>query len=241
MILRRVAALVLLLALALAGCVPAGVAPPPRPSAPSEADMAARARQAVRNFDEVVTRVEPVAERVCREETPDQPCDFAIYVDRAPESGVNAFHTIDPQGRPAIIFTLGLIAVARNTDELAFIMGHEAAHHIARHLPMGERRAMEGAETFARIAASQGASEAEIGEAAQIGAFVARRTFGQQAELEADAIGTVIAARAGYDPLRGSEFFARIPDPARAFLSTHPPNAERIRVVRETMRRLAAP
>jgi predicted Zn-dependent protease len=231
----RPLALALLAALSLAACVPSVAPTAPRTAAPTEAELAARARQAVLNFDEVVTRVEPVAEQVCREETPDQPCDFVIYVDRAPESGVNAFHTLDAQGQPAIIFTLGLIAVARNTDELAFIMGHEAAHHIARHIPMGQRRAAQGAEAFARIAQARGAGPAEIGEAAQIGAFVASREFGQQAELEADAIGTIIAARAGYDPLVGAEFFTRIPDPAREFLSTHPPNAARIRIVRQTL------
>jgi predicted Zn-dependent protease len=236
----RVPALILLAALALSACVPT-LAPPVPPAPPSQAELAARARVAVQNFNEVVARVEPVAEQQCREDTPDLPCDFAIYVDRAPESGVNAFHLIDPEGRPAIVFTLGLIAVARNTDELAFIMGHEAGHHIGRHLPQVEARAAEGARVFAEAALSGGASAAEVGEAARIGAFVASRQFGQQAELEADAIGTIIAARAGYDPLVGAEFFTRIPDPAREFLSTHPPNAARIEVVRRTLRALGRP
>lgn len=222
-------------ALAVAGCVPSIAPAPPRAGPPKDAQMADRAKEAMLTFAEVVARVEPLAEQVCREETPDLPCDFAIYVDRAPESGVNAFHMLDPQGQPAIIFTLGLIAAARNADELAFIMGHEAAHHIARHIPMGQRRAAEGAEAFARVAQASGAGPAEIGEAAQMGALVASREFGRQAELEADAIGTVIALRAGYDPLIGAAFFTRIPDPARAFLSTHPPNAARIGVVRETL------
>jgi predicted Zn-dependent protease len=235
----RLTVLILCAAAALSGC--AQVAGPPRAEPPQQVDLAARARQAVLNFDEVVTRVEPVAEQVCREETPDQTCDFVIYVDRAPESGVNAFHTLDPAGRPAIIFTLGLIAVAENTDELAFIMGHEAGHHIGRHLSMGQMRAAEGARVFAEMARAQGASDAEIGEAAQIGSFVASRDFGQRAELEADVIGTMIAARAGYDPLVGSAFFTRIPDPAREFLSTHPPNAARIDAVRRTLQALGRP
>jgi len=154
---------------------------------------------------------------------------------------VNAFHTIDPEGRPAIIFTLGLIAVAQNTDELAFIMGHEAAHHIARHLAAGQREAAEGARVFAERARARGASANEIGEAAQVGFIVASREFGQRAELEADAIGTIIAARAGYDPLVGSDFFRRIPDPAREFLSTHPPNAARLDVVLSTLRAMGRP
>lgn len=231
--------LILCVAAGLAGCVQ--VAVPPPAAQPPQADPALRARQAVQNFAEVVARVEPVAEQVCREETPDQPCDFIIYVDRAPESGVNAFHTLDPAGRPAIIFTLGLIAVVQNTDELAFIMGHEAGHHIGRHLPIGQMQAAAGAQVFSDLARAQGLSAAEIGEAAQIGAFVASREFGQRAELEADAIGTVIAARAGYDPVIGAAFFTRIPDPAREFLSTHPPNAARIDTVRRTLRVMGRP
>jgi predicted Zn-dependent protease len=61
------------------------------------------------------------------------------------------------------------------------------------------------------------------------------RQFSRQAELDADAIGTIIALRAGYDPLRGAAFFARIPDPARNFMATHPPNAERMETVRRTV------
>ena len=55
-------------------------------------------------------------------------------------------------------------------------------------------------------------------------------------ELEADALGTIIAHEAGFDPLRGAAFFERIPDPGNQFLGTHPPNAARI----ETVRRVAA-
>lgn len=37
-----------------------------------------------------------------------------------------------------------------------------------------------------------------------------------------------------YDPLRGAEFFTRIPDPGNRFLGTHPPNAARLETVRRT-------
>lgn len=232
----RLPSLIVLAALLVSGCVQVMVPPPP-----PTPDIAARARQAVLNFGEVVERVEPVAEQVCREQTPDQPCDFVIYVDRAPESGVNAFHTLDPTGRPAIIFTLGLIAVARNTDELAFIMGHEAGHHIGRHLPQARMQAAQGARVFSDLARARGATQVEVSEAAQIGAIVASREFGQRAELEADAIGTIIAERAGYDAWVGAGFFTRIPDPARDFLSTHPPNAARIDVVRRTLQAIRGP
>jgi len=52
--------------------------------------------------------------------------------------------------------------------------------------------------------------------------------------LEADRLGTVITARAGFNPVRGAEFFNRIPDPGNRFLGTHPPNAARMEIVRRT-------
>ena len=222
--------LILASVVALGACVPTT-----QPAAPPVQSPTISPEQAVLNFHEVLERVEPVAEQVCREQTPDQLCYFAIYVDRAPDSGVNAFHTIDDKGQPAIIFTIGLIAVAQNTDELAFVMGHEAGHHIGRHLPEVQASADLGAQILTTLARAGGINEAALGGVAQVGAVVASRQYGRQAELEADAIGTIIAARAGYDPLRGAEFFTRIPDPARSFLATHPPNAQRIETVRRTV------
>ncbi len=69
--------------------------------------------------------------------------------------------------------------------------------------------------------------------AQQVGGAVGVRSFSKRFELEADALGTVIAGRAGYDPVRGAAYFTRIPDPGNAFLGTHPPNADRIETVRE--------
>ena len=59
-----------------------------------------------------------------------------------------------------------------------------------------------------------------------------------QFELEADELGTVIAVRAGYNPLIGAGFFTKIPDPGDKFLGTHPPNGDRLAVVRRTAAQL---
>lgn len=189
-------------------------------------------------FLAVASDVEPVAEAVCRAETPDQNCDFAILIDRNPQGGANAFHTVDRRGRPIIILTLGLIALFENGDELAFVLGHEAGHHIARHIPQQRQSAAAGAQVFGEIAQARGAGARDVARAAELGAFVGARSFSQTAELEADVIGTVIAFRAGYDPVRGAALFRRLPDPGLRLLSSHPPNAERQRVVRETLAEL---
>lgn len=180
--------------------------------------------------------VEPVAERECRARTSRVNCDFRIVVDDRPEQPPNAFQTIDQSGRPIIAFTLQLIADARNKDELAFVLGHEASHHIAGHIDRQQQNAVAGAVIAGSLAVLLGGDTDIVQEAQQRGAQVGARTYSKEFELEADALGTIIAARAGYDPVRGAEFFTRIPDPGNRFLGTHPPNAQRI----ATVRRVAA-
>ncbi len=189
-----------------------------------------------RNFSSVVETLEPIAERECRARTSRVNCNFKILVDERPDQPPNAFQTIDQSGRPIIAFTLQLIADARNQDELAFIMGHEAAHHIADHLGRQQRNAVARAVIAGALTILRGGDATAVEVAQQRGAQVGARTYSKDFELEADALGTIIASRAGYDPVRGAEFFTRIPDPGDKFLGTHPPNGQRI----ETVRRVAA-
>ena len=162
-------------------------------------------------------------------------CDFNIVVDDRPGQPPNAFQTLDKQGRPVVAFTLALIADARNEDELAFVLGHETAHHIAGHIARQQQNAVAGAVIFAGLATLSGGGSEAVRAAQRLGAEVGARSYSKDFELEADALGTVITARAGFDPLRGAEFFTRIPDPGDKFLGTHPPNASRIDVVRRTV------
>lgn len=235
-VVRRI--LTLLAALALSGCVaPQDVqvglpAPAPHgaPADPGRAD----ARVVAANFIAAVERVEPVAEAFCRERTRGIPCDYRIVIDDRPDQPPNAFQTVDSYGRPVIAFTLSLIAGARNMDEIAFIMGHESAHHILGHIPISTRNAQTGAIMAGVLATLGGADEAGVRAAQDIGATVGARQFSKDFELQADALGTEIAFRAGFDPVRGAAFFNRLPDPGDRFLGSHPPNAERVAVVRRT-------
>lgn len=221
----------------LAGCAVTTV-PGPQGGAntPQVGSDPGTSREIARSFVQVVRTVEPVAERECRARTSNVNCDFKILVDERPDQPANAFQTLDRSGRPIIAFTLQLIADARNTDELAFVMGHEAAHHIAGHIGRQQQNAAAGAVIAGSLAVLLGGSTEAVEVAQRRGAQVGARTYSKDFELEADALGTVITARAGYDPVRGAQFFTRIPDPGDRFLGTHPPNAERI----ETVRRVAA-
>ncbi len=191
---------------------------------PTASDMA--------RFRAVTARVEPVAERMCREQLPNENCDFNIILDERPNQPPNAYMTLDRSGRPILAFNLALLANVRNADELAFVVSHEAAHHIRGHIPRTVQNQQTGAILLGGLAALIGAGSGTVDAAASVGASVGGRTYSKDFELEADALGTVIAQRSGYDPVRGAEFFNQLPDPGDRFLGTHPPNPERIATVR---------
>ncbi|SPH24641.1 Beta-barrel assembly-enhancing protease [Defluviimonas aquaemixtae] len=227
--------LIVLIALGLAGCVESvpqqavPVEPLPVSGAPVMPLVAAQ------NFVSVVSRMEPVIERECLARIGPANCNFRIVVDERPGQPPNAYQTLDRAGRPIIAFTLPLIAEARNTDELAFVMGHEAGHHIGEHIPRQQQSALAGALILGTLTAATGGDPAAIQSAQDVGGALGARRYAKEYELEADALGTIMAWRAGYDPERGAAFFTRIPDPGNRFLGTHPPTASRIETVRRTL------
>lgn len=217
-----------LLALAvLSGCVQTGTTV----RAPSETAMIGPSgltpEEAALNFVTVVDRVEPVAEAMCRQKNPRANCDFMIVVDDRLTLPPNAYQTLDRSERPIIAFTVSLIADARNKDEIAFVIGHESAHHIAGHIPQSQASAKQGAVLAGILAQASGASADGVRAAQEWGATVGARSYAKNYELEADEMGAEIALRAGYDPLIGMAFFDRLPDPGDQFLGTHPPNGQR--------------
>jgi Zn-dependent protease with chaperone function len=231
--------------------VPGGAPLPPAPgAAPTDGTGAPMSRS---DYDRVVARVEPTAEAMCREEAPGAPplyCDFLFGLDRNPGSPPNAFQTRDATGRPVIVMTRALLGEMDSRDEIAFVLGHEAAHHIARHLPRQQQSQVVGALILGGIATAAGgdyATPEALQEAMDMGAFLGGRAYSQDYELEADWIGAFITARAGYDPERGAQIFAR---PALAssggprILSTHPASPDRLarvsRVSAEIRRQQAA-
>jgi predicted Zn-dependent protease len=231
-------ALFLAILVPLAGCVePLAPQPPVRPGAASAPVPSTTAQ---RNFASVVQRMEPQIEAECRARTRATNCDYLIVVDDRPGQPPNAFQTVGSNGQPIIGFTLALIGEARNIDELAFVMGHEAAHHIAAHIPRQNQNALAGALIMGALAAATGAEASAVRSAQELGANVALRAYSKDYELEADRLGTILAWNAGYDPERGALFFSRLPDPRNSFLSTHPANAQRLDLVRQTVADLRA-
>jgi predicted Zn-dependent protease len=179
-----------------------------------------------------------MTEEICRARTRGVNCDFRIVIDDRPGMGPNAFQTLDETGRPILGFTLALIADARNADEIAFVLGHEASHHILGHIPQQQQTAMAGAMVAGILAQATGAGSDAVQAAQQMGATVGARRYSRDFELEADALGTEITFYAGYDPVLGAGFFDRLPDPGDQFLGSHPPNSQRKAQVRAVVARL---
>ncbi|MEX0329445.1 MAG: M48 family metallopeptidase [Ruegeria sp.] len=223
--------LALMLVLFLAACDSSSVVVIPAANwAPTSPDLRAVAPA----FKQVSTAVGDASRAECKRRTRAVNCDFVILVDLDPRAPANAFQTLDENGRPLIIFTQSMILSTKNPDEMAFVMGHEAAHHVLGHIARQAENAKEGARIFGDLARKQGEDAAGVERAQEIGAEVGAQYYSRAFELEADQLGTVITNSAGYNPLVGAEFFQRIPDPGDRFLASHPPNAERVQAVLQT-------
>lgn len=229
--------------LGIAACAPVPMDPVSIPTGPYGAPQPAPVlsndgspQSSARMFVAVMRRMEPAVEREClQRRTQPINCDFQFVVDDRPGQEANAFQTIDASGRPIIGFTLSLIAQARNGDEIAFVVGHEASHHILNHLDRKAGAAAAGAVILGSIASVYGNNQDAIETAQRIGASVGSRYYSRDWELQADYLGAVMTLNAEFDPINGSRFFERIPDPGDHILGTHPPRAARLAQVRRAV------
>ena len=230
--------LLLVMAIVLAGCETTSTTQQPNNQPVSKPSGSISAAPSRHNFTTVVNRIRPVAVRECIRRTKGVNCNFKVIVDPRANAPANAYQTVDKNGQPIVIFTKAMIAKARNGDELAFVLGHEFAHHISGHLGRQAKNAAAGAILLAGLAGLAGGDSTAIDAAQQVGANIGARSYSKKFELEADKLGTVITYRAGYNPLIGAKFFSRIADPGDKFLGTHPPNAARVKAVMDTARQL---
>ncbi|MDH5399490.1 MAG: M48 family metallopeptidase [Cyclobacteriaceae bacterium] len=139
-----------------------------------------------------------------------------------------------PGGKVA--FYTGIMPVCRDELGIAVVMGHEVAHAIANH---GRERMSKGLVTqmgMSTIGAAMGQNPSltkqifmqSIGMGSQLGML----KFSRQNESEADKIGLIFMAMAGYDPNEAPKFWERMKATGGGgtpeFLSTHPSHESRI-------------
>lgn len=117
---------------------------------------------------------------------------------------LNAFNT----GGGYIYVNTGLLNRAGSEDELAFVLGHELGHAMGDHV---DRKLIPtltvtlGALLAAKLTKGQSADQV-IGMVHQ---YLATG-YSRRHERESDVLGTFYALQAGYNPLRGADFFVRI-------------------------------
>ena len=186
-----------------------------------------------RSSDQALNRrVQEVGKRIAAiSPKPDWDWEFTLFEDDNP----NAFAL--PGGKVGV--NTGLFKVAKNDDQLATVIGHEVAHAIARH---GNERMSQGILAQGGVAAAGIAAGGE-GLTTAGSALAAQYLFtlpnSRVQESEADHIGLLYMAEAGYDP-RESVNLWRNMEAAGAggqleWMSTHPAPGNRILRLQELM------
>ncbi len=137
-----------------------------------------------------------------------------------------------------VVFYTGILPLTRDENGLAVVMGHEIAHAIADH---GNERMSQGliaqlGGVALSVALSEKPEETQqlwmtaFGAGAQLGVLL---PFSRLHESEADHLGLIFMAMAGYNPNHAISFWRRMSEykggeaPAE-FLSTHPSDGTRI-------------
>ncbi len=157
------------------------------------------------------------------------------------ENSVNAFAM--PGGK--IVVLEGLLPVTQTEEALAVVLGHEVAHVIAHHSNerISQQVALEygGAIAGGILGSSAGAQIGQqvFGIGAQLGVML---PYARKQELEADEIGLIVMALAGYNPEVAVPFWIRMSQSAGGgsvpeALSTHPADTKRIERIKQILPR----
>jgi predicted Zn-dependent protease len=154
--------------------------------------------------------------------------EFKLVEDKS----INAFAM--PGGK--VVVYSGLLPVAQDEASLAVVIGHEIGHVVAKHAH--ERISQQLALQFGGSVAAdllKGAAANKIGQTvfglgAQMGVML---PYARKQEYEADELGLIFMAMAGYDPRVAIPFWTRMAQSSQGgkipeFLSTHPTDAKRI-------------
>ncbi len=141
-----------------------------------------------------------------------------------------------PGGKVA--FYTGILPICRDEAGVAVVMGHEVSHAIARHgserMSQGLLMQMGGMALSSALKNKPQKTQALYMTAFAVGAqYGALLPFSRAQESEADHLGLIFMAMAGYDPHEAPKFWQRMTAQGGAkppeFLSTHPSDERRIR------------
>ena len=177
----------------------------------------------------LVARVGARIAEQARDKLPEAKWEFVVF--ESPEA--NAFCL--PGGKVGVY--TGILPITKTEAGLATVIGHEVAHASQRHGAerMSDAMAVQGAGQVLGAALS-GSKYQQAGMLAYgvVGKYGVELPFSRTHESEADHVGLLYMARAGYDPMEAVLFWERFAavkggkDNTPGFLRTHPVDAKRI-------------
>jgi predicted Zn-dependent protease len=187
-----------------------------------------------------VKRLRAIAERIIPHTQGCNPASasWKWEVNLIGSSDLNAFCM--PGGK--IAFYYGILAKLQlDDDEVAMIMGHEMAHALLEHARerMGKTMATRGVLEIGSALLGLG----DLGRmAGGMGAQLLTLRFSRDDESEADALGLVLGAKAGYNPQAGVSLWKKMMSANKGappqWLSTHPSGKTRIKDMQDRMPRV---
>jgi predicted Zn-dependent protease len=156
------------------------------------------------------------------------------------DTSVNAFCM--PGGK--VVFFEGILPMTKTEAGMAVVMGHEIAHAVAKHA--NERMSQQMAAQFGsgiadmllsnKSAATRQTINTLYGLGAQVGIML---PYSRKHEYEADKLGLLFMAMAGYDPNEAVAFWQRMSADSKGsafeFMSTHPSDENRIAAMKAAL------
>lgn len=167
--------------------------------------------------------------------------NFSWEFNLVADKNVNAFCM--PGGK--IVVYEGLLPVTQDEASLAIVLGHEIAHAVAKH--SAEQMSKKIRQSYGTQIGSQilgaiaGQSVGDLaGAVAQQGFSFANLRYSRDNETEADHIGLIFAAMAGYNPQMAVPFWKRMAalsgnSNQSDMFSDHPSDAKRIAAIQQWM------
>lgn len=156
------------------------------------------------------------------------------------DSNVNAFCM--PGGK-VVVFE-GILPVTQNEVGMAVVLGHEIAHAIAKHSSerMSQQLLVQYGASFTDLLLSKksDATRSTINTIYGIGTqYGVMLPYSRKHEYEADQLGLIFMAMAGYNPTEAITFWERMAANSQGapmeFMSTHPSDANRIAQLKELL------
>lgn len=169
----------------------------------------------------------------------DELSSYAWEFNLVKSSDVNAFCM--PGGK--IVVYEGILPYTQDETGLAVVLGHEVAHAVAKHANerMSQQMMTEygtaaiGTALGGTSAGVQQAAAAAIGLGSQYGILL---PYSRKQELEADKLGLIFMAMAGYNPSQAAAFWTRMSQQGTStpeFMSTHPSDNTRIQQIEKDL------